>query len=111
MEEEADRKTPMRSYRTTLAFFLLGMLNNLTFVVNNAGASDILSNAIGVVYLVNIMPELCCKLTAPFWWRLSSYRAKIIFAGLCMCASHLLVLLPGLPPCTHRALLPNPTLP
>ena len=83
--------------RNAVAFFLLGMLNNLTFVVNNAGASDILSNAIGVVYLVNIMPELCCKLTAPFWWRLSSYRAKIIFAGLCMCASHLLVLLPGLP--------------
>ena len=68
--------------RNVLACFLLGTFNNLMGVVNTAGANDILPSEVGVVYIVNVLPELVIKATAPFWWHMCSYRAKIACAGL-----------------------------
>ena len=39
--------------RTIAAFFLLGLFNNLTFVINSASAPSILPGAIGIVYIIN----------------------------------------------------------
>ena len=77
--------------RNVLAFFLLGLLNNLTFVLNSAGAGDILPDAIAVVYIIQSLPELLVKATAPFWWHRSTYRAKIIFTGCCFAVNMVLV--------------------
>ena len=82
--------------RNAVAFFLLGMLNNDVCRQQRGGLrypQQRHRRRLPGQYNAGVV----LKLTAPFWWRLSSYRAKIIFAGLCMCASHLLVLLPGLP--------------
>lgn len=49
--------------RTWLAFFVLGTLNNLTFVVNNSDANDILPGNVGVIYAINCVPELLLKAT------------------------------------------------
>mmetsp|Transcript_49245 Transcript_49245/g.130424 ORF Transcript_49245/g.130424 Transcript_49245/m.130424 type:complete len:424 (-) Transcript_49245:51-1322(-) len=77
--------------RNNVAFFLLGLLNNLPGVINNAGASNILPGAIAVVYIINTSPQLLLKLTAPFWWERLSYRTKITIAGLCFAANLVLV--------------------
>jgi hypothetical protein len=68
--------------RNTLACFLLGTLNNLTLVINNAGANSILPGEIGVIYIINVLPELIVKATSPFWWHLFSYRAKALAVGV-----------------------------
>ena len=78
-----DATTPRRSRRTVLAFFLLGLFNNLTFVINSAAAPAILPGAVGVVYIINCVPGLLVKLTAPFWWHWFSYRTKVLFVGGC----------------------------
>ena len=77
--------------RNTIAFFLLGLLNNLTYVVNNADAGAILPGSIAVIYIINTIPELAVKATAPFWWHRASYRAKVIFTGCCFAANLVLV--------------------
>ena len=78
-----DATTPRRSRRTVVAFFLLGLFNNLTFVINSAAAPAILPGAVGVVYIINCVPGLLVKLTAPFWWHWFSYRTKVLFVGGC----------------------------
>ena len=88
---QAVRIGGMALSRPVVAFFLLGTLNNLTFVVNNAGAQQILPGNVGVIYIINCLPELLVKATAPFWWHLFTYRAKIVFAGACFAANMLLV--------------------
>ena len=77
--------------RNAVAFFLLGLLNNLTFVVNNAGAMDILPSDVGVIYLLNSVPELIVKVSAPFWWHAVSYDAKVACAGILFGVSMVLV--------------------
>ena len=77
--------------RHALAFFLLGTLNNTTLVINNAGANGILPDAVGVIYVTNVVPELLVKLTSPFWWHLFSYRVKAVTVGLCFGVNIVLV--------------------
>ena len=76
--------------RKLAAFFLLGLFNNLTFVVNSASATSILPGAVAVVYIVNCVPELLVKLSAPFWWHWFSYRTKVLFTGCCFLANMIL---------------------
>ena len=77
--------------RLALACFLMGTLNNLTFVVNNAVATTLLPGQVGLVYIINVCPELLVKGTAPCWWHWSGYNSKMIFAGVCFGANLLLV--------------------
>lgn len=77
--------------RNAAACFLLGTFNNLMGVINTAGANKILPGEVGVIYIVNVMPELIVKATAPFWWHLCSYRAKIGVAGVLFGANIALV--------------------
>ena len=49
------------------AFWLLGLVNNSAYVIMLAGANDISSGSVGVVYLCAILPALCLKLSAPHW--------------------------------------------
>ena len=76
--------------RTIAAFFLLGLFNNLTFVINSASAPSILPGAVGVVYIINCVPGLLVKLTAPFWWHWFSYRTKVLFVGCCFIVNMIL---------------------
>jgi len=48
---DAAARRPAR--RTIAAFFLLGLFNNLTFVINSASAPSILPGAVGIVYIIN----------------------------------------------------------
>ena len=82
------RRSPSKA---TVAFFLMGTLNNLTFVVNAAGASELLPGQVALVYIINSSPELLVKGTAPLWWHWSSYGSKIAFAGFCFATNLVLV--------------------
>eukprot|EP00808_Paulinella_micropora_P020025 g58266.t1 len=63
-DDERQRSVMLRA---VVAFWLLGLLNNASFVIMAAGAKQILDGGVGVVYLSNIMPGLIMKGSATFW--------------------------------------------
>ena len=77
--------------REFAAFLILGLMNNLAWVTTNANAGDIYPGGVGIVYAVNSVPEIVIKITAPYWWHLTTYRAKIIVVGSCFLANLVLV--------------------
>mmetsp|Transcript_13287 Transcript_13287/g.23826 ORF Transcript_13287/g.23826 Transcript_13287/m.23826 type:complete len:413 (-) Transcript_13287:2119-3357(-) len=60
-----------------LALWLLGVLNNSIFVILNAGAKDIVSGGVGLVYLCNTFPGLLVQVTGPYWFHLMSYTNRV----------------------------------
>ncbi|GBG29840.1 Protein BTN1 [Hondaea fermentalgiana] len=62
---------------TAVGFWLLGLMNNATFVIMNAGAKEIFAEGVGGVYLANVLPSLFVKASAPFWFHLVPYHVRI----------------------------------
>lgn len=58
---------PSASIRNDLAFFLLGVINNSSYVIMMAFAKDILPSAVGVVFLSLAGPALIVTVSAPYW--------------------------------------------
>ena len=77
--------------RNLIAFFLLGLLNNCTYVLLNAGAGDIVPGEYAVIYLCNIVPSLIVKLTGPYWFHYLTYKQRIVTAGMCVALCYVLV--------------------
>ncbi|KAF0689047.1 Aste57867_19462 [Aphanomyces stellatus] len=69
------------------AFWLLGLINSMPFVIMMAGAKDIDSGGVGVVYLCQILPGLLVQATGPYWFHLVSYRTRLYLSALCMTLS------------------------
>lgn len=53
--------------RNLAAFWLLGLLNNISYVILLAGAAEISAGGVGLVFLADIAPTFLVKLTAPYW--------------------------------------------
>lgn len=83
--------SPRLSSRVRVAFFLLGLLNNVTYVVMIAGANTISSAAVGLVFLAAVGPSLLLKLSAPHWFHLVSYSVRAAACALLASASLLVV--------------------
>ncbi|CAE7510418.1 BTN1 [Symbiodinium natans] len=66
------------------AFWILGLLNNFLWVVLNAGANEINSAGVALVYLVNVLPSLMMKLSGPYWFHYVSYKYRIWIIALLM---------------------------
>ena len=79
--------------KTLLGFFLLGIINNIIYVIMIAGAKEINSGGVALVFLANIAPSLVVKGTGPYWFHLVSYRMRVIIAGLFAVISLILVAL------------------
>eukprot|EP00299_Pterocystis_sp_00344_P008314 c3099_g1_i1.p1 GENE.c3099_g1_i1~~c3099_g1_i1.p1 ORF type:complete len:426 (-),score=66.65 c3099_g1_i1:23-1276(-) len=77
--------------RNLLAFWLLGLMNNASYVIMNAGATEIASGATGLVYLANIVPSFIIKVSAPYWFHLAPYKFRILASSFLMSASFLTV--------------------
>ncbi len=77
--------------RNLLAFWLLGLLNNAGYVVMNAGAKEITPCLVGLVYVANVVPSFCTKLSLPFWQHRVGYRTRLAGATALMAASFLVV--------------------
>lgn len=77
--------------RNVAAFFFLGLFNNITYVVNNAGAGDIVPGDYGLIYITSILPTLLIKLTGPYWFHYVPYNVRIIVSALCISLNFILV--------------------
>ncbi|KAA6416471.1 MAG: golgi integral membrane protein [Trebouxia sp. A1-2] len=75
----------------TVAFWLLGLLNNSVYVIMIAGANDISSGAVGLVYFCAVFPALLVKLSAPYWFHLISYDVRMTVVAVMMTGSYLTV--------------------
>ena len=60
-------KGTRQSRRNLAAFWLLGLLNNYSYVFMNAAAQSISDGGVGLVYLANIAPTMLIKLTVLGW--------------------------------------------
>jgi battenin len=79
--------------RHLVGFFVAGLMNNMPFVIMNAGAKDIAPELVGLVYVANIVPGLLVKLSGPYWFHLVPYRVRILVTALQMCFSFVMVAL------------------
>jgi len=62
------RTTDKLTSRESLAWFLMGLFNNISFVIMAASAKDILPGSVSIVYLANSFPSLLLRLSAPYWF-------------------------------------------
>ncbi len=64
------------------AWWAIGILNNISFVIMAASAKSILPDSVGVVYLANSFPSLLIRLSAPYWFDAVGYRARMSAGSL-----------------------------
>jgi len=83
--------SPAPATRCLAGFWLLGCLNNSSYVIMIAGANDISPSAVGLVYLAAIFPALAVKTAAPYFFDRVSYRARVLAAAGLMASSFCLV--------------------
>lgn len=72
-------------------FWVLGLLNNSSYVIMIASAKSIESGGVGIVYLAGICPGLIVKATGPFWFDFVGYKLRLMVATILMALSFALV--------------------
>ena len=87
---------------TVISFWMLGILNNMPYVVMIAGAKSISEGGTALVFVSNVLPSLCVKLSAPYWFDKVSYSKRISIASFLMSSSFLTVALFGYLESKHR---------
>ena len=78
------RRPPPRP--TAAPFWALGLLNNSSFVIMIASAKSISEGGTALVFLSSVLPGLCVKLSAPYWFDKISYRHRLLAASVLMAA-------------------------
>ncbi|CAM9290475.1 unnamed protein product [Ectocarpus sp. 12 AP-2014] len=73
---EARRRRRTR-LRNDAAFWLLGLINNTSYVIMMAVAKEIAPDAVGVVFFADVAPTMVIKVTAPYWFHLVPYSARV----------------------------------
>jgi hypothetical protein len=68
--------------RNIMAFWFLGLMNNGSYVVMNAGATEIAKGGVSAVYLANIIPAFLIKITAPYWFDRVTHIMRVSFPFL-----------------------------
>lgn len=79
--------------RNVAGYFLIGLVNNIGFVIMIAGAKNIAEAGVALVYLANVVPTTLVKVTAPLWFDLLSYNVRLVTSALIMASSFLCVAL------------------
>eukprot|EP00980_Cylindrotheca_fusiformis_P021207 scaffold8150_cov118-Cylindrotheca_fusiformis.AAC.16 len=79
--------TDASPWHLLVCFWLLGLLNNSSYVIMIACAKNISEGGIGMVFLANVGPSLLVKLTAPYWFDHVSYQRRMMLATLAMVSS------------------------
>lgn len=66
--------------RVCTGFWLLGLINNVLYVIILSAALDLVGPNIpkGVVLLADVFPSFLVKLTAPYYIHLVPYRARVV---------------------------------
>jgi len=69
----------------------MGLLNNSAYVVMIAGAKSISEGGTALVFLCNVFPSLLVKLSAPCWFHLIGYKARIYLCAILFAMSFCMV--------------------
>lgn len=77
--------------RLIVSFWMLGLLNNASYVLMIACAKSMSEGGTALIFLANIVPSLAIKLSAPYWFDGVSYYRRFQAATLCMMTSFALV--------------------
>jgi battenin len=86
--EVASSRNHLALFRT---FWILGLLNNASYVIMIACAKNISEGGTGLVFLANVLPSLGIKLSSPWWFDRVGYNTRMMIATLCMVLSFLLI--------------------
>lgn len=87
---QGNHETPLR---LIVSFWILGLLNNSSYVIMIASAKSISEGGTALVFLANVVPSLTIKASAPYWFEKVSYKVRLQAATLCMVVSFGLVAL------------------
>ena len=79
------------SFMNFLGFWLSGLLNNSSYVIMIAGAKDLDSSMVGLIFFCGVAPSFMVKLTGPYWFHNFSYRTRVVMCSLIMVASFMMV--------------------
>ncbi|GAB7337560.1 hypothetical protein MBLNU457_g2873t3 [Dothideomycetes sp. NU457] len=84
--------------RVAVAFWLLGLINNVLYVIILSAALDLVGPSIpkSLVLLFDVIPSFLLKLTAPYYIHVLSYRSRVILlVALSTCGMLLIALTPS----------------
>lgn len=70
------------TFRRSAAFWCLGVLNNASYVLMISFAKTLNDGGTGIIFLVDLLPILLIKMSAPYWFDSVSYNARISMASL-----------------------------
>jgi battenin len=73
------------------SFFLLGLLNNSSYVIMLAGAKEISEGGVALVFICNVLPSFMCKLTGPIWFHKVKYELRMKACMILMSSSFIIV--------------------
>ncbi len=75
-----DVREGLESFRsqTVVRFFMLGVLNNVTYVIMIAGSPEIAAESIGLVYFLAVAPALGVKFSSQYWFDRVSYWWRLM---------------------------------
>lgn len=76
------------SFRTFVAFWLLGLINNVLYVIILSAAVDLVGSSVpvGLVLLADVLPSFVVKLVAPYFIHVIPYGARVLaFVALSAC--------------------------
>ncbi|KAF0698702.1 Aste57867_10702 [Aphanomyces stellatus] len=74
-----------------VAFWLLGLVNNIPYVIMIAGAKEINSGGVAIVYVSEVLPSLLVQFSGPYWFQYVSYKWRIYLSGVLMALSFVTV--------------------
>ena len=87
-DDKRDERTPPR---VLALFWLLGVLNNASYVIMIASAKSIASGGVALVYIAAGVPGVATKLSAPLWFDRVGYGPRLGLAAACMAGAFALV--------------------
>jgi battenin len=77
--------------RATLAFWVIGLLNNMPYVIMLAGAKNISEGGTALVFIANVLPSLLLKISSPYWFDKVCYRTRMKAGSILMASSFCVV--------------------
>ncbi|CAJ1953494.1 unnamed protein product [Cylindrotheca closterium] len=92
-EDELETVTspPTPFWHLVVSFWMLGLLNNASYVIMIACAKNISEGGTALVFLANVGPSMMVKLSAPYWFDHVSYKHRMFLATVAMVGSFSLV--------------------
>jgi len=82
---------PYQNKSAVVAFWTLGLLNNIPFVIMLACAKSISEGGTALVFLASNIPGLLMKLSSPYWFDKVGYNSRIVIGSVLMSLSFIFV--------------------